>query len=270
MNVIDIYQDLKSSFGDEPALTLAKALNKIYEEITTKVTREDFSTLHSTLNELAEAQKETQEALKRLSEAQQRTDKKFEELAQTMQSLTLSQQQTDKKFEELALSQQRIDKKFEEFIQFQKRNEKRIDKLESVFGGLAMVVGYELEDKLYPHLEKLAEKVYKIHLKSKTLRKNIVYENGKFDEINIFIQGNLNGETVYLLGECKAQASKKDIEKFLNTLERFQLKYNAKAFPFFVAYSYDPEVEEYLQGEYPDMKYFKTFEIEYEEYERFN
>jgi hypothetical protein len=39
-------------------------------------------------------------------------------------------------------------------------------------------------------------------------RKNIVYPNGQFDELNIYIEGDREGKKIYLIGECKAQLGK--------------------------------------------------------------
>ncbi len=147
-----------------------------------------------------------------------------------------------------------------------KQTQKELRELARQVGGLSMTVGYNLEDKLYPYLERFVEKVYKLKVQEIILRKNLIYENGKFDEINIYIKGLLENEVVYTLGECKAQTSKRDIQRFVNVLERFELITGSQVFPFFVSYSFHPEVEEYLKKEHPEIKYYKTYEIEFGRY----
>lgn len=45
-------------------------------------------------------------------------------------------------------------------------------------------------------------------------RRNIIYPDGKYDEINIYAEGMKNGKISFIIGECKAQPGKKDIDKF--------------------------------------------------------
>ncbi|MCX7998053.1 MAG: hypothetical protein N3A69_03755, partial [Leptospiraceae bacterium] len=157
----------------------------------------------------------------------------FNELKAIVKELALAQKRTEQRVEELATSQKETQEEL-------KQTQRELRDLARQVGGLAMVVGYSMEDKLYPHLEKFAEKVYKVKVQEIILRKNIIYENGKFDEVNIFIEGLLDTQKVFVLGECKAQASKRDIQRFVNILERFELTNKTKVFPFFVSYQYHP------------------------------
>lgn len=222
---------LQSVFNHAQTEVLLELVQVSYNDL---VKTSNFDELKAIMRELALAQKELQEEVKKLTLAQKETQEEIKKLTIDHQEMKKEAQQTKRELRELARQ----------------------------VGSLSMVVGYSLEDKLYPYLEEFASKVYRIEVQEIILRKNIIYDNEKFDEINIFIQGNLNNKTVYAIGECKAQASKKDIQRFWNILERFELIYQTKAFPFFVSYHYHPQVEEFLKKEYPNIQYFKSYEIE--------
>jgi hypothetical protein len=71
-----------------------------------------------------------------------------------------------------------------------------------------------------------------------------------------------------VVGECKAQPEKKDIERFMKMINRLSnYKVGAKIYPFVVGYVFHPSVIGYLKTNYPELKYFKTYEIEFAEKE---
>ncbi len=83
-----IYSDLKESFGDEPARKMAGVIGQIYSELSQSVRRDDFNELKSVVAELAEAQITTGRRLdsltvkvEELAEAQKRTEQEVRKLA---------------------------------------------------------------------------------------------------------------------------------------------------------------------------------------------
>ncbi|MCX8069081.1 MAG: hypothetical protein N2738_01105, partial [Thermodesulfovibrionales bacterium] len=82
INQLEIYEELQSKFDNQTAQTLTRILTKIYEDMKTTVTRQEFYELHMIVKELAEAQKRTEQRVEELAEAQKRTEKKVEELAE--------------------------------------------------------------------------------------------------------------------------------------------------------------------------------------------
>jgi hypothetical protein len=161
----------------------------------------------------------------------------------------------------------------EELAEAQKKTEeslnkltKRVDNIEVQLGGLSMAVGYGIEDKLYPHLEKFAEKVFDVVPMDVVLRKNIVYADGRFDELNVYIKAKKDGKQVLIIGESKAQPGKKDIDKFIKTVERVEKYTGTVVYPFIVGYSFSPIVEKYINEKYPKLKFFNTYQIEHGKY----
>ena len=90
-------------------------------------------------------------------------------------------------------------------------------------------------------------------------RKNIVYSADKFDEINIYGEGVIDGEKIYIIGECKAQFGPKDINKYLNLLKRIEKHLAHKVIPMTVAYQYHPLAEQKLQEE--KIRYYWSYEL---------
>ena len=126
--------------------------------------------------------------------------------------------------------------------------------------GLSDTVGYGLEDKLIPLMPSFIKNRYGFETKVVD-RRNIIYQNGKFDEINIYIEANDSTENFLVIGECKAKPGKKDIDKFLKLKDRVAKFSNKEVKAFIVGYSYHPEVEKYL-SKLGELDFYKTFEIE--------
>jgi hypothetical protein len=65
-------------------------------------------------------------------------------------------------------------------------------------GGLAMVVGYGIEDRLMPHIPEFVDTAFGIRADIVD-RRNIVYLDGSYDEANIYVEGEKNGNRTYLI-----------------------------------------------------------------------
>lgn len=123
---------------------------------------------------------------------------------------------------------------------------KRVDNIEVQLGGLSMAVGYGIEDKLYPHLKEFITKEYGVRVGKVMLRNNVVYSKGKFDEINLYAEGIKDQKDILVVGECKAQPAKKDIDRFINVAKGLKEKFKKDVYPFVVGYAFNPDVEEYI------------------------
>lgn len=207
------------------------------EHLKDFVTKKEFNELKEIVKELAEAQKRSEERLTRLEQI-------VEELAQ-------AQKRTEQRVEELAQAQKKTEEELRKLIAEHKETRK-------ILGGLADTVGYGLEDKVFPYMEKFALSEFGVTVKD-IGRKNIVYPDGNFDELNIYIEGQRNGQKVYLIGECKAQLGKSDIKKFSEKLERIKKFLKKETHGFIVSYSIQPQVEEYLRRFHPEIKFYYSF-----------
>ncbi len=275
-------------------IPLLRMVELLREELLETVKKSDFDDLKGVVRELAEAQKRTELKVGELAEAQKKTDLKLGELAeaqkrtearldsltQRVEELAEAQKRTELKVGELAEAQKKTEarldsltQRVEELAEAQKRTEdalikliKEHDKTREILGGLSDTVGYGLEDKIMPYINDFAKKEFAIET---TLieRRNIVYSNGRYDEVNIYVEGTKKGDRVYIVGECKARPSKKEIERFMSQLKRIKDYLKAPVYSFIVGYTYSPEVERHLKERYPDLKVMKSFEFELK-YER--
>ncbi len=130
INTFKIYEELTATMGDEGARKLASILGALYEDLQNTVTKVEFNALHATVQELAEAQKRTEQRVGELAEAQQRTEQRVGELAE-------AQKRTEQRVDTLAL-------RMEELAEAQRRTEKsllrlseRLDDTNKQLGGLA-------------------------------------------------------------------------------------------------------------------------------------
>lgn len=128
-------------------------------------------------------------------------------------------------------------------------------------GGLAMVVGYGIEDRLMPHIPEFVDTAFGIRADIVD-RRNIVYLDGSYDEANIYVEGEKNGNRTYLIGECKAQPGKRDFDKFAGLLGRIRENREGDVMGMMIGYHFAPDVENYAKENYPAIKFYRTFEVE--------
>ena len=102
------------------------------------IPREDFTSLRAVVQDLSEAQKQTEHRVEELAQAQKRTELRLEELAE-------AQNQTEHRVEELAQAQKRTEHRVEELAialkelaEAQKRTELRVEEL-----AIAMKEGFQ-------------------------------------------------------------------------------------------------------------------------------
>jgi len=224
------------------------------------ITREDFSELKEivrgigvTMGELAEAQKRTELRIEELAEAQKRTELRVEELAEAQKESRKDINRLERTMGELAEAQRQTQQELSQLTQEHRETRRQL-------GGLAMSVGYGIEDSLMPYIFDFGQVEYGIEVES-VERKNLVYDNGSYDEINIFARGTRAGHTVYIIGECKAQPGKKDIERFYQQSLRVKKALDGEVFLFFVGYVFDPDTENHVRTTYPEIRLLKTYEF---------
>ena len=143
MNTYRIYEDLRSSLGEEAARSLAHTLGPMFEELGKTVTKAEFQELNATLGRLAEAQERTEGKVAQLADgqadltvAQARTGAQVAELTQAqartetqVAELTLAQTRTEAQVAELTQAQTRTEAQVAELAQAQARTEAQVVKL---------------------------------------------------------------------------------------------------------------------------------------------
>ncbi len=274
-NTFKIYENLKKTFDDDSAKNLTSILSQIYEDVANTVTKVEFKELRDIVAELAEAQKRTEQRLDsltikvgELAEAQKRTEQRLDSLTIKVGELAEAQTRTEVRLGELAEAQKRTEQRLDsltikvgELAEAQTRTEKEIRGLAKQVGGLSMAVGYGIEDKYIPIMDDFVLKQYGVVAKT-VERKFIEYKDGTYDEINLYIEAEADGKKIYIIGESKAQPGKKDFDRFDTMLKRFKNNFNTDLKAFVIGYQFSPEVEKYAKTEYPNIDFFKTYQIE--------
>lgn len=153
--------------------------------------------------------------------------KTYEELANiaTKEELT----GLEKVVAELAEAQKHTEQRLNELAEAQKKTEEELRKLvgehrktREQLGGLAHAVGYVLEDRAYKGLPEILKRDFAITRIEFIRRDFIEISPNRYEEINIFGKGSIDGKERWILGECKTQLKRKDIDNFLNKIKRLE------------------------------------------------
>ncbi|MEJ5363156.1 MAG: hypothetical protein WHV26_13950 [Spirochaetota bacterium] len=243
---------------------------KLLQELidTQKKTDMRLDSLTLRMEELAVAQKKTEERLdsltlrmEELAQAQKKTEERLDSLTLRVEELTIAQKKTEerldsltKRMEELAIAQKQTDEIVQQLVI-------DMDGVKKQLGGLSHAVGYGIEDKLFPFMDSFIHKEFGF-VPDEVERRFIQYDKNRKDEVNIFIKGINNNRPVIVVGECKSQPGKRDIDDFDEMIKRLKNHFKIDIYGFIVGYIFDPDVEEYIKAHYPYIKYYKTYQVE--------
>jgi len=218
----------------EPGLreVLIALLEEIERQREETVTKKEFLELNRIVQELAQAQRE-------LAEAQKRTEQRVNELAE-------AQKRTEQRLNELAEAQK-------ELAEAQKRTEEELRNLieehrktRSMLGSLQHTVGYSLEDKSFAALPALLKKDFGIEVIEDLKRDYIKVTHNKYMEVNILGKGRKNGKEIWIIGECKSQIKKRDVDKFINNINTLNKVLEGEKLYLIVTYQTSPPTRNYI------------------------
>jgi len=169
------------------------------------------------------------------------TKKEFNELKDIVGELAEAQKRTEQRVNELAEAQKRTEEELRKLVQDHRETRRQL-------GGLAMVVGYTLENEAYKALPRLLKEDYNISVKDKLRRQYVKDNQGKYIEVNIVGKASKSGKEIVIVGEGKSQLSKNDIDRFRNKkLNRLEGVFK-EMFPLLVTHmTTNPDVEEYAK-----------------------
>ena len=203
------------------------------------------------LNELVEAQRRTEQRVRELAEAQKGSEERLTRLEKSVAELTEAQKQTEQRLNELAEAQKQTEQRLNELAEAQKRTEEELRKLaidqkrtREELGGLTHTVGYVLEDRAYMGLPRLLRKDFGVKVEG--LKRD--FGPGKWEEINLVGKGLKDHRSIWILGECKAQLKKRDVDQFLKKLSRMEEAFPGEKILVAVTYQTSPQVQEYAKS----------------------
>lgn len=252
----DIKRKLGDTFTEDQIQTLTEVLREGYVGLATSVDMRDLKDAVKDLA-IAQARSEkrldrVEMAIEKLTEAQARSEKRLDRVEERLdrieaaiEKLAAAQARSEERLdrieaaiEKLAEAQARSEKRLDHVEErldrieaAQARSEERLDtlterldtlvkehgKTRSQLGGLAMTVGYTLENAAYRALPDLLKADYGIEVQDRLIRTYLTDDKNRSLEVNIFGKGLKNGREVVILGESKSQLSERHINRFIST-----------------------------------------------------
>jgi flagellar biosynthesis GTPase FlhF len=250
---------------DKVEPTLREVLIALLEEMERQrlenVTKNEFNELKAIVKELAEAQKRSEERLTRLenvvaelAEAQKRTEERLNELAEAQKRSEERLTRLENVVAELAEAQKRTEERLNELAEAQKKTERELEKLvgehrktREMVGNLQHTVGYVLEDRAFVGLPPLLKEDFGIEIVEALRRDYIEVYPGKYIEVNIIGKGKRDGRDVWIIGDCKTQLKKRDVDEFLKILKQIEESISGDKLPIIVTYQTSPLVRNYIK-----------------------
>jgi tetratricopeptide (TPR) repeat protein len=242
-------EDILKDLPEDLRIPFYKAFNVIKEESKELIAREEISKVWIAINNLTEAQKRTEESLESFKKS---TEENFNKVWNSIKELAEAQKRTEKKVEELAEAQKNTEKTLKDLII-------DFDDLKKQVGGITNTIGYTLENEAIKKMPKILLKKYNLKVVGSLKRGYLDNLEGKSEEINIFGEAKRNREKYFIIGECKSQLSKEDIDKIHKKFKRFENLYG-KLFPIIVVHIVSSkDTEEY--GIKKGIHIFYSFEL---------
>ena len=149
-----------------------------------------------------------------LAEAQRNSEKRLIRLEETVNELAEAQKRTEEELRKLIIEHR---------------------KTRQELGALSHTVGYGLEDKAYEGLPYLLKREY------------VEISPNRYEEINIIGKGKRDGTPIWILGDCKSQLKKRDIDSFLKMVSRIEHLFPGERVLITVTYQTSPQVRRYIE-----------------------
>jgi DNA repair ATPase RecN len=268
-----IYKDIANTVTKEEFKELTEVVKRLGERIDRLAEAQEKT--EQRVNELAEAQRKTEESVNELAEAQKRTEERLTRLEKVVEELAEAQKKTEERLtrlekvvEELAKAQKRTEERLNELAEAQKRTEERLNELAEAqkrteeelreligehrktreqLGNLSHTVGYVLEDRAYRGLPELLKRDFGIELIEPLRRDYIEIGRDQYEEVNIIGRARKDGKEIWIIGECKSQLKKVDIDEFLKSIKRIEDFLKGEKLLIAVTYQTSPKVRRYVE-----------------------
>ncbi len=215
-NIIKLLDKIEPSLKE----VLIAILEEIERQREETITIKEFKELHEIVAELAEAQKRTEARVAELAEAQKRTEERLIRLEETVAELA------------------EMHKKL--VVEHKKTREN--------LGGLQHTVGYILEDRAFVGLPPLLEKDFGLKITAPLKRDYIEISPGRYIEVNIIGRGRRDGREVWVIGECKSQVKKREVDGFLRELKELEDVLPGEKVGVIVVYQAPPVMRSYIES----------------------
>jgi len=261
IDTFEILDELKGAFEPSQAEVLARLMGRLYKELANTVTKAEFVELTRVVNELSNNIKTLSERIDRLAEFQVKAEERFAKVEERLtrlegvvEELAEAQKRTEERLNELAEAQKRTEERLNELAEAQKRTEEELRELigehrktREQLGNLSHTVGYVLEDRAYRGLPELLKRDFGIELIEPLKRDYIEIGRDQYEEVNIIGKARKDGKEIWIIGGCKSQLKKVDVDELLKSIKRIEDFLKGEKLLIAVTYQTSPKVRRYVE-----------------------
>jgi len=261
IDTFEFLDELKGAFEPSQAEALARLMGRLYKELANTVTKAEFVELTRVVNELSNNIKTLSERIDRLAEFQVKAEERFAKVEERLtrlegvvEELAEAQKRTEERLNELAEAQKRTEERLNELAEAQKRTEEELRELigehrktREQLGNLSHTVGYVLEDRAYRGLPELLKRDFGIELIEPLKRDYIEIGRDQYEEVNIIGKARKDGKEIWIIGGCKSQLKKVDVDELLKSIKRIEDFLKGEKLLIAVTYQTSPKVRRYVE-----------------------
>ena len=241
--------ELQRAFDSKTSEILLGVLDKVAAQVhASGVTREDFSELKQIVEELAEAQRRTEERVEELAEAQRRTEERLNRLEIAVEKLVEAQRRTEERISSLEMAVERLAEAQRNTDQSVRKLTEGLEQLRKQVGGLSETVGGDIEDIAYIVLHDVLKREFgwDVGVLERTWKK----WDKEIEEINVF--GKATDQTrpeklIWIVGEAKHNLTAQEVKRFAKQVARAREHLLGEIFPVCFCYRARPEVQQQVQ-----------------------
>jgi len=244
IDALQVFEELQEVLAPEAARRVSEIIVRLYTELRQETLRTELEGLRQAVNELAGTQRRTEHQVQALTQ-------QVQILTQQVQTLAESQRQIERQVQALAEAQRQTEAQVQKLAEAQRQTEAEVLGLSrsvkeltgelretrQQLGGLAMTVGYTLENEAFKALPGLLARDFHLTVHGPLRRKYVIDREGDLLEVNIVGPASQAGETITIVGEAKVQLSKNDVDRFIRKkLKRLEGALPGRLFPVLVTH----------------------------------
>ncbi|MCL6535257.1 MAG: hypothetical protein K6U77_04235 [Armatimonadetes bacterium] len=166
-------------------------------ETLIRETRADYRRIDERLARLVQVTEQHSEQIARLVQV---TEQHSEQIAENTRAIAELRAVVEKHSEQIAENTraiERLERIVEDLVKAEQRLTRRTDDIARQLGGMAMDLGYLLENDAYESLPPLLERDYGVRVLTPLTRDFVEDDKGNEYEVNIFGEGERDGERVF-------------------------------------------------------------------------
>ncbi len=228
-----------------------KVRREEFDKLSNEVTKiaENLDRLATRVNELAEAQKKTEEAVAKLTERVDKLTERVNELAEAQKKTEEAVAKLTERVDKLTERVDKLTERVNELAEAQKKTEEAVAKLAIQMNNLSLsvgrlsdVIGFGLEDIARVVVPGWLERHEKIYVKG--LVRKFFEVDGEIVEVNLYGEGMRRQRNIYILGEIKSRIYGRDVREFLLKLNKISRLFEGKeVYKFMFGFLIHPSAE---------------------------